>query len=163
MLKSSQLLSLLVLATALVLSGCLQDLNLSTTCDPGRDVTLDQGHFCVIEGAIAVETGFICPVDRPYVFEVGDATVCSDTADLPPDLVGDLEIGPIEPPAGGVADSNASPGSPANPSGGEPEPVADHEPEDHDELEEEDEFEDEDEPEEENELEEEDEPEEEDH
>lgn len=86
------------------LIGCAGAVDEAEDCAEGTLVAGEQANWCLHQQSIIVETGFECPVDQPYRFEVDGLTVCSDNP-RPPDPA-DLPSLPGDPPP---SDTSAAP------------------------------------------------------
>ena len=74
--RSAILWLLLGVACAFVLR-CSGNQNQSV-CGEGDEIALEGQQFCVYRGSIIRETGFRCPMERPFEFDLGDVIICCD-------------------------------------------------------------------------------------
>ena len=88
--------SLVPAALLLMVAACDEDDATIHSCETGDAVVSSGYAFCVVEQSVVVETGFICPDDMPYSYEGENVVACSDSDEVPEEVVTeiDMEFGP---------------------------------------------------------------------
>lgn len=93
------LLACLSAALGLTAGACVEMPGEGSPCGPGELVEVGGEALCVFTHPVIIETGFTCPAEYPYAFEVDGVSVCADSPELTPDVYeGLLPLGPTEAP-----------------------------------------------------------------